>query len=94
MRRLRSFWGLRVSCGIYAEDYRTIPMRVITEVKFEARKEDCDVVQENKAYLSSECPLAAKHILQGVEQHEMSTSKIDRTYHPIEILAEAYGFRA
>ena len=53
-----------------------------------------DAAKADKAYLASECPLAAKHILQGVERVGADAPAIARTHHPIEIFAEAYGLGA
>ena len=50
-----------------------------------------DAAKADKAYLASECPLAAKHILQGVERLGPDAPAIARTHHPIEIFAESYG---
>lgn len=44
-----------------------------------------------KAVLASECPLAGKHIAQGLEGHDDSPLKGQAATHPIEILAKAYG---
>ena len=53
------------------------------------------------AYIVSECPLAADHILQGLEllstKQGGSGEKSDRTFpsrsfHPVELFAAAYGF--
>jgi len=44
-----------------------------------------------KSYLASECPLAGKHIAQGFEQIEGASHEGQRAFHPIEILAKAYG---
>jgi glycerol-3-phosphate dehydrogenase subunit C len=41
----------------------------------------------NKSTLASECPLAGKHLAQGLEDHGKAT----RSFHPIEIFAKAYG---
>jgi glycerol-3-phosphate dehydrogenase subunit C len=41
-------------------------------------------------YLSSECPLAGRHILQGMER-EQAPPAAGRSYHPIELVARAYG---
>jgi glycerol-3-phosphate dehydrogenase subunit C len=43
-----------------------------------------------KAFLASECPLAAAHILQGMES-EGNAPRPTETFHPIELLALAYG---
>ena len=45
-----------------------------------------------KGYLASECPLAGKHIAQGFEKMDGVSHEGQRAYHPIEILAKAYGF--
>ena len=45
-----------------------------------------------KGYLASECPLAGKHIAQGFEKLDGVAHEGQRAYHPIEILAKAYGF--
>jgi glycerol-3-phosphate dehydrogenase subunit C len=40
----------------------------------------------------SECPLAADHILQGIErQLDEGQSAPARSYHPVELFALAYG---
>jgi len=42
-----------------------------------------------KAYVASECPLAAMHIVQGMEAIEGAAEPVRA--HPIELLAQAYG---
>jgi len=49
------------------------------------------VADAKKGYLASECPLAGKHIAQGFENIEGVSHEGQRTHHPIEILAKAYG---
>jgi len=44
----------------------------------------------HKAHLASECPLAGKHIRQGMEAVE-GASAIPEALHPIQIFAKAYG---
>jgi glycerol-3-phosphate dehydrogenase subunit C len=44
-----------------------------------------------KAYLASECPLAAAHIRQGIALGEDEAKAPAETFHPIELLARAYG---
>ncbi len=44
-----------------------------------------------KGYLASECPLAGKHIAQGLESVDGVSYEGERAFHPIEILAKAYG---
>ena len=46
--------------------------------------------KSGKQFIASECPLAADHILQGMERIEGATVP-DRTYHPVELFAMAYG---
>ena len=43
-------------------------------------------------WIASECPLAAEHILQGIEEIDPNYPK-PSTVHPIEIFAYAYGYR-
>ncbi|MHB1218853.1 MAG: (Fe-S)-binding protein [Alphaproteobacteria bacterium] len=47
----------------------------------------------DKAYLASECPLAAHHIRQGMEKLGGDTKPVppERTLHPVELFAKAYG---
>jgi len=47
------------------------------------------VAKNAKAYVASECPLAAMHIVQGVEGVEGAAKPTKA--HPIELLAQAYG---
>jgi glycerol-3-phosphate dehydrogenase subunit C len=44
------------------------------------------------AYVASGCPLAADHILQGMERIDGEGPVVTRADHPVEILARAYGF--
>ena len=55
----------------------------------------------DKPLIASECPLAADHILQGVELQATKSGDTEgaetppvpsRTYHPLELFAMAYGF--
>ncbi|WP_439813653.1 (Fe-S)-binding protein [Zavarzinia sp. CC-PAN008] len=43
----------------------------------------------DKTYIASECPLAARHIADGMETVEHKEPR--KPYHPVEILAKAYG---
>jgi glycerol-3-phosphate dehydrogenase subunit C len=45
--------------------------------------------KNDKAFVASECPLAAMHVVQGVEAIE--GAKVPVRAHPIELLAKAYG---
>ena len=44
-----------------------------------------------KGIVASECPLAAVHILQGLERLDADGPGFDRAPHPIELMARAYG---
>ena len=50
-----------------------------------------DVVKAENKYIASECPLAGMHILQGMERID-GAEVPDRSPHPIELFAKAYGF--
>jgi glycerol-3-phosphate dehydrogenase subunit C len=44
------------------------------------------------AFVASECPLAAAHIVQGIERLDADAPKnASRAWHPVEIFAMAYG---
>ena len=44
------------------------------------------------AYVSSECPLAGEHLLQGIERLQMEGKpQLAQAPHPIELFAKAYG---
>ena len=44
-----------------------------------------------KAFLASECPLAGMHIVQGMEALDGETRVPTEAFHPIELMARAYG---
>jgi glycerol-3-phosphate dehydrogenase subunit C len=44
----------------------------------------------SKAFVASECPLAADHIIQGMERLDEGAA-VDHAHHPIELFAKAYG---
>lgn len=46
--------------------------------------------QAGNAFIVSECPLAAKHILQGMEETDGEAELPRQANHPIELLARAY----
>lgn len=48
-------------------------------------------LRNGKAYVASECPLAARHIVQGAERLAKADEPVPTSLHPIEILARAYG---
>ncbi len=51
-----------------------------------------DTIKADKKYVASECPLAGMHILQGMEELADDKAKVpQRSYHPVELFAKAYG---
>jgi glycerol-3-phosphate dehydrogenase subunit C len=44
-----------------------------------------------KAFVASECPLAATHILQGMSLTDGDSKPPAEAFHPIELFARAYG---
>lgn len=42
--------------------------------------------------IMSECPLALKHIVQGMEKQDPGKTSAYENMHPVEVLAKAYGF--
>jgi glycerol-3-phosphate dehydrogenase subunit C len=48
-------------------------------------------IKNNNRLVLSECPLAADHLIQGIQKESGSDVKFTSA-HPIEILAKAYGF--
>lgn len=45
-----------------------------------------------KAFVTSECPLAGVHIVQGIEALDPSAKKPEMVRHPIQLMARSYGF--
>ncbi|HKT16871.1 MAG TPA: heterodisulfide reductase-related iron-sulfur binding cluster [Stellaceae bacterium] len=68
------------SWGVKKENFR-VAMKVGRPAARQAAK-------DGKAYLSSECPLAALHLQQGIAALD---GKAMSTLHPIELMAMAYG---
>jgi glycerol-3-phosphate dehydrogenase subunit C len=48
-------------------------------------------LNNQKAHVASECPLAGMHIVQGMELMAKGGPTPDRAQHPIELFARAYG---
>jgi glycerol-3-phosphate dehydrogenase subunit C len=69
------------SWGVKKGNFQTA-LKVGRPVARQAAKND-------KAFVASECPLAAMHVLQGMEGIE--GAKTPERVHPIELLAKAYG---
>ncbi len=68
------------SWGVKKENF-SVAMKVGRPAARQAAK-------DGKAYLASECPLAALHLQQGVDALEGKTME---ALHPIELMARAYG---
>jgi len=47
--------------------------------------------KNGKAFVASECPLAAAHLVQGMELLDGEMKAPERAFHPIELFARAYG---
>jgi glycerol-3-phosphate dehydrogenase subunit C len=48
-------------------------------------------LREPQRYVASECPLAAMHVLQGMELQAKDETLPARSHHPVELFARAYG---
>ena len=48
-------------------------------------------LENESAFVASECPLAGKHVVQGMRTLDTAKTKVARALHPVEILAQAYG---
>jgi len=48
-------------------------------------------IETNKKLFASECPLAAKHLAQTMEEYANNTNGNHAVHHPVQILAQAYG---
>jgi glycerol-3-phosphate dehydrogenase subunit C len=71
------------SWGVLKENFATA-LKVGRPVARQALK-------NGKPFLSSECPLAGMHILQGMDMLANGESVPERALHPIELFARAYG---
>ncbi|MBM3502309.1 MAG: glycerol-3-phosphate dehydrogenase [Alphaproteobacteria bacterium] len=47
-------------------------------------------IDAGATYVSSECPLAGKHLVQVIETIDPA-KRLDRSFHPVELFAKAYG---
>ncbi|MEP3248018.1 MAG: heterodisulfide reductase-related iron-sulfur binding cluster [Sneathiella sp.] len=50
-----------------------------------------NALKSGAPYIASECPLAAEHLLQGIEKQDPEAAKDKQANHPIELIAKAYG---
>lgn len=50
-----------------------------------------NALKSGAPYIASECPLAAEHLLQGIEKQDPEAAKGKQANHPIELIAKAYG---
>ena len=72
------------SWGVFKENFE-VALKVGKPVANQALK-------AGKTYVASECPLAATHIVQGMERvRKENDPPVPRNLHPIEIFARAYG---
>ena len=72
------------SWGMMKDNYETA-LKVGKPVARQAKK-------ASSTYVASGCPLAAEHILQGMESLDGNKPNVEKATHPIELLAKAYGF--
>ncbi|TNE60240.1 MAG: glycerol-3-phosphate dehydrogenase [Alphaproteobacteria bacterium] len=49
------------------------------------------IVRKGSAHVASECPLAAKHLMQGMEEMTEEGARPAGPFHPVELLAKSYG---
>ena len=52
-----------------------------------------NVLKSKAPFVASECPLAAEHILQGIEKQDPEAARKMTATHPIELIAKAYGLK-
>lgn len=71
------------SWGIMKGNYETALKVGKTTVK--------NALKSGSPYIASECPLAADHILQGMELQDPEAAKKVQATHPIELIAKAYN---
>ena len=71
------------SWGVLKENF-AVALKVGKPVARQAAKND-------KAFVASECPLAAVHILQGMAALDGEAKPPAEAFHPIELFARAYG---
>ena len=50
------------------------------------------IADTKPTHVCSECPLAGKHIVQGLDALGAAAPQIEHSTHPIQVLAQAYGF--
>jgi glycerol-3-phosphate dehydrogenase subunit C len=63
------------------------------EVAMKVGKTAARAVQRHKnAFMASSCPLAAKHLQQVMAELGGDAPLPERPYHPIELMARAYGY--
>ena len=72
------------SWGMMKDNYETA-LKVGKPAARQAKK-------ASSTYVASGCPLAAEHILQGMEALDGNKPNVEKATHPIELLAKAYGF--
>ena len=72
------------SWGMMKDNYETA-LKVGKPAARQAKK-------ASSTYVASGCPLAAEHILQGMESLDGNKPNVEKATHPIELLAKAYGF--
>ena len=78
-------------CSGHGGSWGVMKQNFPTAVKF-GQQTSRQMAEPERRYVASECPLAGKHILQGIEkQNPEAAAGFERSYHPIELFARAYG---
>ncbi len=71
------------SWGIMKENFETALKVGKTAAK--------NVLKSGAPHIASECPLAAEHLMQGIEKQDADAAKTITTSHPIQLMAKSYG---
>jgi glycerol-3-phosphate dehydrogenase subunit C len=50
-----------------------------------------NTLSSKAGYVASECPLAAEHLMQGIEILDAEAARTKTAAHPIQLIAKAYG---
>ena len=65
--------------------------RIISRLRSKSGGRWRQALREATPFLASECPLTGMHILQGMELLAKDEKLPQRSLHPIELIARAYG---
>eukprot|EP00743_Colponemidia_sp_Colp-15_P011391 GILK01012701.1.p1 GENE.GILK01012701.1~~GILK01012701.1.p1 ORF type:complete len:595 (-),score=79.71 GILK01012701.1:45-1739(-) len=87
-------WGCKKQCHATALKVgKPAARQAVRIVESQASSQQNSQSDSPLPVVSSECMLAGQHILQGMQHlSETVAAKVERSVHPIELLASAYGF--